>query len=330
MSNFSLVSKDKKFWLGIGISLFFLCLAFRNIEFDKFFKALKEINYFYLFPITFFSIFTCVIRAWRWKYFFKHVKQIRFSSLFSTVMIGFMANNILPARIGELVRAYYIGKKENVNKSMAFATIVLERIFDVFSLLFLFLVTLLFCPFPQIVTKISYLVIGIYLVAVWILISMQIWKQPIIRLVEFLCKKLPNRVGRRIVEYINSFISGFDVLKNWQEIGIIFFYSLILWLFSAICFYFMFHGCKIGHLPFWAAVFVLIVISMGIAIPSSPGYIGTFQYFAILGLGVFGIDKNTALTYSLVLHVSQWIIITVIGWIYLYHERISFSDIKIL
>ncbi len=327
MNNFSLVSKDKRFWIGIGISLFFLYLAFQSIEFDKFFKALKEINYLYLIPVTVCNIFTYVIRAWRWKYFFKHIKQIRFSSLFSAVVIGFMANNILPARIGELVRAYCIGKKEDISKSMSFATIVLERIFDGFSLLFLFGVILFFCPFPQEITRISHIVIGIYLFATVMLISMWIGKQSVIKLVEFLCTKLPNRLGKGIVEHTHSFISGFNVLKNGQEIALIFFYSLILWTVSAISFYCMFLGCNI-HLPFFAAVFVLIVIAIGISIPSSPGFIGTFQYFAVLGLAVFGIDKNTALTYSLVLHISQWIVTIVIGWIYLYRERISFSDIK--
>ncbi|MFH1961998.1 MAG: lysylphosphatidylglycerol synthase transmembrane domain-containing protein [bacterium] len=320
--------KNKKFWIGIGISVTFLYFALKSIEIEKVLKAFEEINYIYLFPVIFFTILTYVVRAWRWRYFFRHVKPIRFSSLFSATMIGFMANNILPARIGELVRAYCIGKKENISKSMSFATIVLERIFDGFSLLFLFVITLILYPFPEEVRKIGYLFAVVYLAAAGILISIKVWSGQAMKIVNFLCSYLPKPVGTAITGYTHSFISGLDVLKNGWDVFYILLYSILMWTISAISFYFMFPGCHLDQLSFLAALFVLIVVAIGIAIPAAPGAVGTFQYFAMLGLAVFGIDKNTGLTFSIILHITQMAVPIFIGWIYLCKEQISFGEME--
>ncbi|MFH1860273.1 MAG: lysylphosphatidylglycerol synthase transmembrane domain-containing protein [bacterium] len=320
--------KNKKFWIGIGISVIFLYFALKSIEIEKVLKAFEDINYIYIFPVIFFTLLTYVIRAWRWRYFFRHVKPIPFSSLFSAVMIGFMANAILPARIGELVRAYCIGKKENISKSMSFATIVLERIFDGFSLLFLFVITLILYPFPEEIRRIGYIVAAIYLVAAGILISIKVWSQQTIKIIKFLCSYLPKRMGTAITGYAHSFISGLDVLENGWDVFFILLYSIILWTISAVSFYFMFPACHLNQLPFLAALFLLIVVAIGIAIPAAPGAIGTFQYFTMLGLAVFGIDKNIGLTFSIVLHITQIAVPIFIGWIYLCKEQISFGEIS--
>ncbi|MBI4778548.1 flippase-like domain-containing protein [Candidatus Desantisbacteria bacterium] len=320
--------RNKKFWIGIGISAVFLYFALKSIEIEKVLKAFGEINYIYVFPVIFFSILTYVVRAWRWRYFFRHIKPIPFSSLFSATMIGFMANNILPARIGELVRAYCIGKKENISKSMSFATIVLERIFDGFSLLFLFVITLILYPFPEEVRKIGYLFAVVYVIAAGILISVRVWSQTTLKIVNFLCSYLPKKAGTAITGYAHSFISGLDVLKNGWDVFFILLYSIILWTISAISFYFMFYACHLDQFSFLVALFVLIVIAIGIAIPAAPGAVGTFQYFTVLGLSVFNIDRNIGITFSIILHIIGLIVPIFIGWICLCKEQISFGEIQ--
>jgi len=319
--------KNKKIWIGIGISLIFLYFALKSIEIEKVLKVFGEINYIYIFPVIFFTILTYVVRAWRWRYFFRHVKPIRFSSLFSATMIGFMANNLLPARIGELVRAYCIGKKKNISKSMSFATIVLERIFDGFSLLFLFVIVLIFYPFPEEIKRIGYIFAVIYFVAAGILISIKVWSQQVMKIIDFLCSYLPNSLGKAIAGHTHSFISGLEVLKNGWDVFFILFYSIILWIASALSVYFMFPCCHLGQLSFINALFLLIMITIGLAIPGAPSSVGTFQYFTMLGLSVFGVDKNIGLTFAIILHITQWVVPVFIGWFYLCKEQISFGEI---
>lgn len=124
-----------KLWLGIGISVLFLFLAFRKVNLHELKKALESANYIYLIPAILLTILSLWIRAFRWQYILQPVREIRVSSLFSATMIGFMANNLLPVRLGEFVRAYTIGEKERISKSSSLATIVVERIFDGITIL---------------------------------------------------------------------------------------------------------------------------------------------------------------------------------------------------
>ena len=135
----------KKFIIGLLVSLVFLYLAFRKVDFSELWSALKGANYWYILPNIVLVILSMWMRAYRWKFMIHPIKKVGLGRLFSTVMIGFMANNVLPARLGEFVRAYSLGAKENISKSATFATIVIERIFDGFAILFILWLSL-FCP----------------------------------------------------------------------------------------------------------------------------------------------------------------------------------------
>ena len=145
----------KKFIIGLVISSVFLYLAFRKVDYSELWSALKEANYWYIIPNIILVILSMWMRAYRWRFMIDPIKKVGLSRLFSSVMIGFMANNVLPARLGEFVRAYSLGTKENISRSATFATIVIERIFDGFSLLFILWLSLLLSPFPDWVKKAS-------------------------------------------------------------------------------------------------------------------------------------------------------------------------------
>ncbi|MCP4401395.1 MAG: flippase-like domain-containing protein, partial [bacterium] len=138
-----------KFWLGILISIVCLYFVFRNIEVDKVLETMRSVNYFYLVLAAVLQVSTIVLRAERWKYLLAPIKKLTFKHLLPATMIGFMANNVLPARAGEFIRAYVIGKKENISKTTSFATIIIERVFDMITMLGFLVIILLFVKFPQ-------------------------------------------------------------------------------------------------------------------------------------------------------------------------------------
>ncbi|MGE5810758.1 MAG: lysylphosphatidylglycerol synthase transmembrane domain-containing protein, partial [Ignavibacteria bacterium] len=125
-----------KLWISIIISMVFVVLIFYEVDFNKTEQALRDADYIYLPFAVVLSIVTNILRTYRWKYVINPIKKISTHSLFSGVAIGYMANNLLPARLGEFVRAYMMGKKEGISKSATLATIVLERILDGLALLF--------------------------------------------------------------------------------------------------------------------------------------------------------------------------------------------------
>ena len=137
-----------KFWLGVAISEIFLYLALRGLDFAGFWATVRRANYWWLLPGV--AIYFCAVwaRTWRWHYMLRHVKSVPLRRLFPVVVIGYMGNNVYPARAGEVLRSYVLKRKEGVPVSVSLATVVLERLFDgLVMLLFVFL-TLPFAPLP--------------------------------------------------------------------------------------------------------------------------------------------------------------------------------------
>lgn len=135
-----------KFLIGCLISAFFLWLAFRRVDFKTLWATLETINYWWTIPFVIITMLSMYVRTMRWHYLLLPSYKIPTPRLFPPLIIGFAFNGIFPARAGEFARAYVVGKKENMTFSAAFATVVVERIFDGLTMLFLFAVTLMFLP----------------------------------------------------------------------------------------------------------------------------------------------------------------------------------------
>jgi len=133
----SLGSNRSRMIIGCLIGLGFLYLAGRKVDFSLMWEAFTKVNYWFVLlavPVIFFSHF---LRALRWRYLMDPIKRVDVASLFSALLIGYMANILMPAHLGEFLRAYVLGKKRGVSASSTFATIVVERVIDVFALLLL-------------------------------------------------------------------------------------------------------------------------------------------------------------------------------------------------
>ena len=127
--------RNWRFWLGLLISLFFLYLSLRGVKVREAIDALRSANYLYLIPGFVLYFIGVWMRSMRWGVLLRPIKSLTARQLFPTVVIGYMANNILPARLGELVRAYILGEQEHISKSSTFATIIVERMFDGLSMI---------------------------------------------------------------------------------------------------------------------------------------------------------------------------------------------------
>ncbi len=138
-----------KFWLGLLISVAFLYIAFHNVDLSLLYLSIQSTNILFFIPIVALTFFFYFIRALRWFHLLEPIKKIGLFSLFSSTVIGFAANCVFPARLGEFIRANHIGRMENISKSSSLATIVIERLFDVFTILLMVLLVILFNDFPS-------------------------------------------------------------------------------------------------------------------------------------------------------------------------------------
>lgn len=317
----------KKFIIGGLISLVFLYLAFRKVDYYELWSALKGASYWYILPNVALVILSMWMRAYRWKFMVDPIKKLGLAPLFSSVMIGFMANNVLPARLGEFVRAYSLGTKENISRSATFATIVIERIFDGFSLLFILWLSLLLSPFPDWVKKASNLFLLMNIATLAFLVLIEVKRDLTLKFFNFIFRILPASFSSRAGEILEKFIGGLKVFRDVPSLIWILAWSIFIWIIVGISNYFIFLAFDLQP-PIQASFILLVIVSLGVMLPSSPGFVGTFQFFCVVSLATFGYDKNVALPFSIVLHASQYFPVTLLGLYYLKREHLSLKGIE--
>jgi len=317
----------KKFIIGMLVSLVFLYLAFRKVDYTELWQALKGANYWFIIPNVILTIFSMWMRAFRWKYMVNPIKKVGLGRLFSSVMIGFMANNVLPARLGEIIRAYSLGTKENISKSASFATIVVERVFDGFSILFILWATLLLFPFPDWVKKGSNLFLVMNLGILAILIFLEIKTDSTLKFFQFMFKFLPHKLRLKAEVILLKFISGLKVFRDVSSLIWILTWSILIWVVIGISNYFIFLAFGL-YPPIQASFILLVIVCLGVMLPASPGFVGTFQFFCIVALSAFGYDKNVALPFSILLHACQYFPVTLLGLYYLKKEHLSLKTLE--
>lgn len=320
--------KSYKFWIGILISGIFVYLTFKDVDLKNFFKTLIKVSYLYL-PFLLLLLFIAFYgRALRWRYLLGKEIKIKTHNLFSYIIIGFMVNNVLPARIGEFVRAYIIGKKENISKSFAFSTIVVERVFDGMVILLLFLPTIFFYPLPQWVKKTGLLVGLFYPLILIILIILKIHKEWVLKLVKIVIEPVSPTLLLKVKGILTSFIQGLDVLHRLKSLIIILLYTFIVWTATSLMFYVGFLCFDIS-LPFYACFFVFGMVFVGVMIPASPGFIGTFHWFCLQAFLLLGIkDESLAASYAFFMHMINYLCVTSVGLLYLIKENISLGELE--
>ena len=320
-------SMKKKLIIGVTISLIFLYLAFRKVDYSELWDALKGANYWYIFPNIVLVILSMWMRAYRWRFMIDPIKKVRLGRLFSSVMIGFMANNVLPARLGEFVRAYSLGAKENISKSATFATIVIERIFDGFAILFILWLSLLLSPFPDWVKKASNLFLLMNLLTLALLVFIEVKRETTLKFFNFIFRLLPASLSSKAKEILEKFIGGLKVFRDIPSLIWILAWSIFIWVVVGISNYFIFLAFDL-HPPIQASFILLGIVSLGVMLPSSPGFVGTFQFFCVIALATFGYEKNVSLPFSIVLHASQYFPVTLLGLYYLKKEHLSLKTLE--
>jgi uncharacterized protein (TIRG00374 family) len=290
-------------------------------------RVLREIEPVPIIIATAVSLFLFVIRALRWHYLLLPKVRIRFMPLFSATMIGFMANNVLPARIGEFVRAYVLSKKENISTSSALATLAVERLFDAFCLLLIFIATFYLHTYPDWVKKVGVVATLVFFGFFIGLVLIVIMPERFVRVLSGWSRILPGKFHKRIEGILVSFVEGLDSLKDKKLVLVIFVFSLVHWLLLGWAIGLGLKGFGIT-VPGIGPYFVTSVVCMGIAIPSAPGFVGTFQWSMVLGLSVYSIPKDLSLPFSLVFHLILYVPTVVIGLIFFFKENLTWGEVR--
>lgn len=320
------VKRNTRVWIGIIISIACLYIAFQGLHFGDFWQVVQSVNYWWIFPAVGVYTLAVVIRTWRWHAMLRPLADISLTRLWPVVVIGYMGNNVYPARAGEVLRSYVLRRREGISMSASLATVVLERLFDGLIMLLFVFVTLPFAPLPplynQIVTGFSVLFLGA-LVFFLVLASqpaqfLRVWRWCAARF-------LPARFAHTGEDIVVKFVSGLQSLKSPREMLVIFASSALIWLTETGKYWVIMQGFPF-HVDFTVLMLMTAVVNLATTVPSTPGYAGTFDVPGILILQQFGVAQAIATGYTLVLHVALWLPITALGAWYMLREQMSWSD----
>jgi len=315
--------------IGVLISAVFLVLAFRKTDLQEVWAHLAAARYTYLLPASLLTLAAFWIRALRWGSLLYPLRQISIGPLYSATMIGFMCNNILPMRLGEFVRAYVIGRSACIRPSAAFATIVIERLFDLFSMITVFGFILIFFPFHNRMFKAG--VLAAFLGGLGVLGALLAFHLRGERVVTWLGPLIPRRIRERILRSLGSFRAGLGIFRDPRRMAVVAGLTLIMWLCFAVVVQLCFLSARLEEvqsLPPLASLVVMVVMAIGIMVPSGPGFVGTLQAAAVLGLAIVGYkDQGRALGFSILYHATQWFPVVLVGMVYLMKEQISLAQV---
>jgi glycosyltransferase 2 family protein len=325
--------KRWQFWLGILISVVFLYLALKGLQIGDMWTSLQGAQYAWLIPGVGVYFIGVWVRAWRWHYLLRPIKPISTRTMFPIVAIGYMGNNIYPARAGEVLRAVVLKRREEVPISASLATIIVERVYDgVVMLAFVFL------NLPELarLTADSGFVGNIQNLALWgaaafigvlaafLLAAMFPLKAEII-ISGLVTRLAPTRFQEKILGFALKFLGGLESLRSPREALMVFVTSVVIWLLETGKYWFVMHAFNF-QVSFFALMLMNGIVNLATTIPSAPGYVGTFDAPGIAVLKAYGVPPAIAAGYTLVLHVALWFPITALGAYYMAREGVRWND----
>ncbi|MCX5841735.1 MAG: lysylphosphatidylglycerol synthase transmembrane domain-containing protein [Deltaproteobacteria bacterium] len=315
-----------KFWLGLLVSAFFIWLALRKVETAGVWQSIQSAKLPDLLLVTLIYYLQYLIRIWRWRILLEPLKETSFSNRFHATFIGFGANCVLPAHLGELVRANYLGRAERFSAGSIMGTIVVERVFDSLVLLLILIIGLAVTPFFgsgnflfQFLRNAAILS-GFILVFIIALVFFKSKTNAVITVLEKALFFLPVLWRKRMAETGRNFIKGLVPLKNVFRWAQAVFYSLLLWFSGLIQVALIGHALGLG-LPFSAGFMIMALSALSVLVPSAPGYIGTFHYVVKFGFILYGIPEAKALSAATLLHATTYFPTLLLGLISFFYMQ---------
>jgi len=346
--------KKARIWIGIIISIIALAIAFREINLSLVWAAITRVNGWFLVASLLPLLLFVLLRAYRWRLLFYPKQGLRIRSLVAVINIGYMLSNILPARLGDVARAYLIGDTEEVSRTAAFSTIIAERVLDALFAVIGFFIVLPFAPIPHWMIRSGLIVGAAALVAIVLFVVLARRREWTLRLLDRILQAvhwpdaeamarfwgrlaarthvrflagLPWADRPRLAGVAGSLIDGLSGITTLRLGPPLLFWSAIIWADIAVYYWLVLLAFDPAQ-PLVAGLAVSSVTALGMTIPSSPGYLGVFEVLTRETMGLFGMTPEMALSYALVAHAIVYVTLTLLGLAGMAQQNLTYSEIQ--
>ncbi len=299
--------------IGLAFSAAFVALSLRRVDLHEVWQTLYTSRWWPWYVLA--PVIYClghVVRGVRCRIILRPHCSLSTLTATNIVVVGYAANNVLPARMGELVRAYVLSRRAKLSVSLSLAVTFLERLLDGLSITLLLLIAAAFTPLPDWGRRLLWLGAALFLAGLAGVVLTMRARSFVIATSRRLMTPLPARIRARLVSGIERGISATDCLRDGAVAAKIFALSLGVWIVEGCMFLVILPAFGLTANPIWAWM-ALTVTNLGILFPSSPGYVGPFHYFCMRALMLFGVSSETALGYAIMAHALYYIPITIWG-----------------
>jgi uncharacterized protein (TIRG00374 family) len=327
--------RDWRVWFGLGVTVLFLWLALRDAPLREVWREIARARWGVLLALSVPSyLLVQYLRALRWRHLTDPIRSLPTGALFRAVSVGFMANNVFPLRMGEVVRAWYLARETGVSAAAVFGTVILERVIDTLMVVVLALgvVGAWGVGSDGFFERGALLLLPLAVLPFAGLGLLRFAPEPFLRATAFLLRPFPERVGKLVLGWLRRFQEGLGALRGGVHLVWIGVHSLAIWLVAStlpVIAGFLALGIEFESLreTVAAAWATLAAVGIAVAIPSAPGFLGPFHYAARAALQRFGVAPETAIACGTVIHAVMWVTITGLGLIVLRLRRTSLDEV---
>lgn len=318
--------KSKQFW-GTIVAVALLGYCVKDITLDELKVLSQRVDYWYLLPAVLCTFIFVILRALRWQLMVSQHKKIKAPRVIALYSAGQVLNIVMPILTGQVGRLFLFARKEGLRKTFVFSTIILEVLFDALSLVIFLMFTSLAFVVPadyRAVGVIIAIITGTLLILLYLVLHFQT------RLEEVGRRRMRHRWPSMYVglkKFMRSFTKGIKTLRSSQHFFGTIAYSLVSWSAHTAVIYFLFLSFGFD-LPFAAAAVVMIVNTLALLIPITPGNAGTFEVAVSTSLAAFAVGRSDAVLFAVALHILDFLPVVIFGMSFLRMEKLSISQIK--
>lgn len=316
--------------IGLLLTVVFLGLALYRVDPAELGRELRSVNYAWLLPSALCTLGGYALRTWRWQIILRGAARAPYRTLFGVLIMGFATNNVLPGRLGEFWRAYLVGRKRNVRKTFALASVFVERVFDGLVLIAILAVVSLVVRLPGWGREVQLFSAFVFLSAT-AGIGVLLWRPVLARtIMALVLRPAPGRVRAWADEAFDAFLAGIAGLREPRVLFGATALSAGVWTLEGASYFILSQGVDLRLAPetvLPAMALTLVTINLGIMVPSAPGYVGTQEFFGTAALGVFAVNYESALALVLVSHAVQYVLVTGLGLAFFAREHLRPSDL---
>jgi uncharacterized protein (TIRG00374 family) len=317
--------KRWRFYLGIVLSLIALLWLVFTTNWSETWEALKTANYLLVLAAVALNLISIPLRSWRWWLMFPPEQRPGFQPLTTIMLIGQAINVFAPFRLGDFVRASLV---EGQHAAFVMGTQVLRIALDLFILAGLVIVLLFQVQLPPWWRGPGELLLVTAIIVLLILVGVAAGRNLILHLVSIVQGYWPFMRGRHWFTIVAEFLRSLDIFGQRRRILSLFGLSLLIWAFYAAVNYLVLGA--VGAAYSWlAALFLLAVLQLGIAIPSSPGRVGVYHYLAVQALAVFAVSQSTSVSYAVLLHLISVILPAALGMVLAWRSGLGSTEQQI-